>query len=599
MQRVRRLSRVDREYLEFAPQYLAVSLLRFAARPDGTVPTAEEIVSRVRSVLDRRDAPPIVASMRQRVRPTPTGIAPPFLEDDPSFDTSRHFYRHGNRQPVSSENPGWLLTDALSRPLDPDRPLWRVEIVDTFDDGSIGLLSTIHHAIADGVAAFSAIVIAALELTPEGKQLDPVVDPWTPRQPATAARTLPLALVDRVGSLVEVGRRAGRALGRIDQRSVSAAAARFAGYLQDEPPRNERPPRVQTFADRRGWGMHLYRRSLLELRLASRALGVTITDLFLAAAALAWGRIRPDAAEVWVLVPVDLREPGEITSTNLVGYVLVSVPCRLDPLATVRAAHARSAKAKEQDQARALDELARVRSFLPAAWQGIRWGRLDRADLALSNMPGFPFTLYCERAPLHDAFGASSLYDTSWGKITFVTFGEVVYGTLLHDSGPREGGTFDDAFSDGVTRLCTIASHRRLLARQPQLVALGMGDLDDLTRSVELVAFEAGEEIVTEGAPADAYYVIETGSAVVIVEAGRSLGTLGPGDSFGEMGVFHGGVRRATVTATRRTQVLRIDATNAVAAFHGDVVSSRPVERIIDGYEDVLRHIEGSVTASE
>ncbi len=599
MQHVRRLSRVDREYLEFAPQYLSVSLLRFSARPDGTVPTAEEIVSRVRAVVDRTDVPPIVASMRQRVRHTPMGIAPPFLEDDPSFDVSRHFYRHGCRQRVSSEDPGWLLTDATSRPLDPNRPLWRVEIVDTFDDGSVGLLSTLHHAIADGVAAFGAILVAALELTPDRRNLDPVMDPWTPSPAATTAGAVSVAVVDRLASLVEAGRRAGRAVRRIDQRTASAGAARFAGYLHDEPPRNERASRIQTFADRAAWGIHLYRHSLLELRLASRALGVTITDLFLAAAALAWGRIRPDAEEVWVLVPVDLREPGEITSTNRVGYVLVSVPCRLDALGTVRAAHARSTKAKQQDQARVLDELGRLRSHLPAAWQGIRWGRLDRADLALSNMPGFPFTLYCEGAPLCDAFGVSSLYDTSWGKITFVTFGEVVYGTLLHDAGTGEGGTFDDAFREGVAELCATASHRRLLARQPQLVALATGDLDDLTRSVGLVIFEAGEEIVTEGEPADAYYVIESGTAVVTVGAGRPVGTLGPGDSFGEMGVFHGGVRRATVTATRRAQVLRIDASAAVSAFRGDLVNSSPVERVIDGYEDVLRHIQGSVASGD
>jgi CRP-like cAMP-binding protein len=61
--------------------------------------------------------------------------------------------------------------------------------------------------------------------------------------------------------------------------------------------------------------------------------------------------------------------------------------------------------------------------------------------------------------------------------------------------------------------------------------------------------FSAGETITKEGAGAAAFFVIESGDAVVTV-GGREVARLRRGDSFGEIALIDDGARSATITAT-------------------------------------------------
>ena len=68
----------------------------------------------------------------------------------------------------------------------------------------------------------------------------------------------------------------------------------------------------------------------------------------------------------------------------------------------------------------------------------------------------------------------------------------------------------------------------------------------------ETRAYRAGEAIVSEGEPGDTAYIIEDGTCEVfrLVDSERVLiRRLEPGDVFGEMAVFTGGSRTATVVA--------------------------------------------------
>ena len=72
-----------------------------------------------------------------------------------------------------------------------------------------------------------------------------------------------------------------------------------------------------------------------------------------------------------------------------------------------------------------------------------------------------------------------------------------------------------------------------------------------------------GAPIIREGEPADALYVLVSGRARVVKRADNgeelSLGTLKPGDSFGEMGLLEETIRSATVRASSEVEVLRLD----------------------------------------
>src|SRR5213082_409865 len=79
-----------------------------------------------------------------------------------------------------------------------------------------------------------------------------------------------------------------------------------------------------------------------------------------------------------------------------------------------------------------------------------------------------------------------------------------------------------------------------------------------------------GELIVKQGDPASAFYILISGRARV-VKSGSSkgeeivLGTLRPGDSFGEAALTEGGTRTATVRCSTSVEVLRLDRAEFLA----------------------------------
>jgi pyruvate,water dikinase len=92
------------------------------------------------------------------------------------------------------------------------------------------------------------------------------------------------------------------------------------------------------------------------------------------------------------------------------------------------------------------------------------------------------------------------------------------------------------------------ATSMQVLEQVPLFADLAQRDLDQVTQLFKERRFAAGETITKEGAGGAAFFVIESGEAVVSVR-GKQLATLGPGDYFGEVALIDEGARSATVTA--------------------------------------------------
>lgn len=105
-----------------------------------------------------------------------------------------------------------------------------------------------------------------------------------------------------------------------------------------------------------------------------------------------------------------------------------------------------------------------------------------------------------------------------------------------------------------------------LLTGIPLLSPLPPTTLEKLAARSAMAEKSAGDTIVAEGDPGDLFYVIADGE-VEVSRAGRSLGTLGPGDQFGEIALIRDTTRTATVVANRPTRLVTIDGRDFVDAL--------------------------------
>ena len=69
--------------------------------------------------------------------------------------------------------------------------------------------------------------------------------------------------------------------------------------------------------------------------------------------------------------------------------------------------------------------------------------------------------------------------------------------------------------------------------------------------------YAAGAPVTIEGTAADAFFVVVSGTAEVLVE-GDVRATLGPGDHFGEIALMQGADRTATVRAAADLSLLAL-----------------------------------------
>jgi CRP/FNR family transcriptional regulator, cyclic AMP receptor protein len=92
----------------------------------------------------------------------------------------------------------------------------------------------------------------------------------------------------------------------------------------------------------------------------------------------------------------------------------------------------------------------------------------------------------------------------------------------------------------------------------PDFAELPPAELERLAAAVSEFEVEAGSKVVTLDDYGTAIYFIEQGVAEVLADEGELTETLGPGDTFGEIGLLLTGERSATVVARTPMQLLSL-----------------------------------------
>jgi ATP-binding cassette subfamily B protein len=146
-----------------------------------------------------------------------------------------------------------------------------------------------------------------------------------------------------------------------------------------------------------------------------------------------------------------------------------------------------------------------------------------------------------------------------------------------------------------MTALSELHEQHAALAGLPLLADLAPDVRALVEDSFERVSFPFGAVIVSEGDPADAYWVLLEGRAraVKIGEHGEEvvLNALGPGDFFGEVSLLSDTTRTATIRASSEVEALRLDRSLFAALVRAHPSMRATLERQVSSHRtrDLLR----------
>jgi CRP-like cAMP-binding protein len=130
-----------------------------------------------------------------------------------------------------------------------------------------------------------------------------------------------------------------------------------------------------------------------------------------------------------------------------------------------------------------------------------------------------------------------------------------------------------------------------LLQKVSFFSALNKKELDRLASRTDEVRAESGTVLTEEGKPGDEFFVVAEGMASVSVGR-KKVGSIKPGDFFGEMALLDQGPRSATVKAELPVRLLKLDAKS-----FADLVSETPAValKIMRGLAERLRTADEAI----
>jgi diacylglycerol O-acyltransferase len=413
----------------------------------------------------------LIPPFRRKVVEVPGGLDHPRWIEDDAFDLDNHLIFHDLGGDATADDLERFVGDVSGEPLRRDVPLWQTNLVEGFADGTVAVVTKIHHALMDGSAS-SDILTMLLDLTPEPPgETDAGVATEAPpsggEAPPSARRLLlgvgPAALMRlaRVPGAVwqTVSSMAGSA------REVAAQPGAILSFAPTSPLNGPLTPR-RTVAFRRC--------SLDDLSLVHHALDVTINDVVLAATTMAMrgylvARDEVPTEPLVASVPVARRRDGEQYG-NHTSNILVRLPVQLDdPRAVVASVHETSTVAKAAGQALDATLIDRWLGLLPAALLTAGAAVYSRFGLGrhhppifntvVSNVPGPPMPLYLAGARVVALYPMGPLVANTGLNLTMISHdGKVDVGIIACPDLVDDVGELADRFVDAVAALVTLSS---------------------------------------------------------------------------------------------------------------------------------------------
>jgi diacylglycerol O-acyltransferase len=396
----------------------------------------------------------LLEPFRLKLATVPFGLDHPYWVEDRDFDLDFHIRDLGVAPPGTQQQLCDVVGRLVSRPLDRSRPLWEAYVVHGLSDGSVALLTKIHHAAVDGISG-AEILSVLLDLDQQGRQVPPapgrshesLPSEWglvarallkMPKHPLRALSKLPSVLpgIDHVAPL-----RSLPGVRTVARQSRRARALLTTGQEGDLLERSDLPAPRTIFND----PLSPHRTAaytslpLSQVKLVKDRWGVTVNDVVMALCAMAVRKrlLAMDAlpeGPLLAMVPVSVRTAEQLgTYGNRISNMVVAVPTdKAEPKEALQDAHAVMSSAKTEHRALPATLLQDAAQFVPPALAS----RASRAvlkllsasgadpgcNLIISNVPGAPFPMYCAGAKVLGTYPISILFDGVGLNITVLSY---------------------------------------------------------------------------------------------------------------------------------------------------------------------------------
>ncbi|HUO48020.1 MAG TPA: wax ester/triacylglycerol synthase family O-acyltransferase [Acidimicrobiales bacterium] len=418
------------------------AVMVFEPGDDGAGPEPAAVqFQRLRQLVSERLH--LVPPLRRRVVRVPFGLHHPVWLEDPDFDLDYHLRRAHLPAPGGPAELQAFVADVAGRPLDPQRPLWEMHLVEGLDSGHTALVVKIHHAAIDGTSG-AEVLATFLDLGPVPRAVPAPIRPWRPEPIPTEAEMLTWAAT----SLVRQPERAFSAL-----RRTVGAVRDLADHNRRLRAEHELSPPPAPFSAPRSslnGAISAHRRfamaemALDDVRLVKDVFGGTVNDVVLAVVSgalrrLLGGRGEDVDASLVAFVPISSRTEADRGKLgNKVSGMLVSLASTVeDPVERLWAVSAASQVAKEQ--ARALpEELLHTWAQLAAPAVSSRVARLsanmrvfDRVrplfNVVVSNIAGPDASLWCAGSRMVALYPMGPLIEGVGLNVTVASYDTTVF----------------------------------------------------------------------------------------------------------------------------------------------------------------------------
>ncbi|MDT4919775.1 MAG: diacylglycerol O-acyltransferase / wax synthase [Pseudonocardiales bacterium] len=422
-----RLSGLDASFLYFETGSMLMHVCGLLVLDQSTM---EEDYSfdRIRETLRRRVGSN--PNFRRKLYNPVFNLDHPVWIDDEEFDIEHHVRRATVPAPGGREQLAELCGDIAAQPLDRDRPLWEMWVLEGLEDGSVAVMTKMHHATVDGVSGAN-LVSELCSLEPGA---EPIAagqpKPPTPKRPSDTrifvdgalrlarrpvkfARLLPGTLgvlptwIDRA--------RSGRAM----PAPFTAPRTSFNGTITGH--------RAVAFA----------RMNLADVKEVKNAFGCTVNDVVLTMCSGALRKYLDDRNELpdtslVAMVPVSVHGKTTAPGTNKVSGMFAALASDIaDPVDRLATIAEQNLVAKEHHKtlsASLLQDWAQFAAPNTFAMAVRVYSRLRLAErhpvihnLVISNVPGPPMPIYFMGARIKGFYPFGPIFHGAGLNVTVIS----------------------------------------------------------------------------------------------------------------------------------------------------------------------------------